>query len=121
MWNSLYNSILSCPLDFDFEMGNGPQLSISKYRADSKGKREYGNAIVEGEKKSLPLDDFIEVGFFDVNGDVIAVKKVRVGEIESELSFTFDEEVGRIEIDPNYLLMDVERGDGVWGEGIMGI
>ena len=95
------------------------KLSISKYRADSKGKRDYGeDMIVEDDIKSLPLNDFIEVGFFDSKGKLIEVKSVRISQIENELSYSFDYEISKVEIDPNYLLMDVERGDNVWEEGI---
>lgn len=90
-------------------------LSISKYRADKKGKRSYGeNAIVDNEKKSLPLSDTVEIGFFDKDGMIIEVKRVKVNEIDNLFNFTFDRDVSRVEIDPNYLLIDVNREDDIW-------
>ncbi len=93
----------------------GMNLLVSKYRADSKGKRSYGSeSISGGGKESLPLSDLIELGFFDAEGELIEVKRLRVGEIVSNLNFVFDQEVSSIEIDPNYLLIDVNRDDDEW-------
>ena len=95
-------------------------LSISKYRADEKGKRSYDEeAVSGGNKQSLPLSDFIEVGFFDGDGELMEVKRIKINEIDNSLSFTFENEVSKVEIDPNYLLIDVHREDDVWEEVFM--
>ncbi|MEM9544324.1 MAG: M1 family aminopeptidase [Bacteroidota bacterium] len=95
-------------------------LSITKFRADGKGKKSYGNnRVLDGNKKSLPLNDFIELGFFDGDGDVIANTRLRITEIKNNLNFQFNEKVDRIEIDPNYLLFEANREDNVWKNGLI--
>ncbi len=92
-------------------------LRTIKYRADAKGKRSYvdeaGRSIGDGDLRSLPLADYIEVGFY--SGErLLATKRLKVSEINTRFTVELAEAPDQIIIDPDYLLLDAERTDGEW-------
>jgi len=94
-------------------------LQVVKYRVEGNGKRTYqdeANQSIEAKDlTSLPLADYIEVGFY-TGERLLGLKQLRVTEINTRYDFTLDEKPDRIVLDPNYLLLDGERADGVWSE-----
>lgn len=92
-------------------------LLISKYRSDAKGTKTFtedkGRSLQKGNIKSMPLTDYLELGFY-VGERELAIEKVRVDDISKTIRFKLPEAPDRIEIDPNYLLLDADREDGIW-------
>ena len=87
-------------------------LEISKYRTDQKGKHSYGDSSLQsGEKKSLPLSDYVEVGFYGVDNTLIEKRIILIHKILSTHEFEIEGKVSRITLDPNYLLFTVNRDE----------
>ncbi|MEM7372978.1 MAG: hypothetical protein AAF587_30430 [Bacteroidota bacterium] len=90
-------------------------LTASKYRADSKGKRSYGTAPLQtGDLQSLPLADYLDVGLYDEQDRLIEWKRVLVTNMTNTYSWTTSQAVHKVQIDPHYLLFDVNRSDDLW-------
>jgi len=92
-------------------------LSTSKYRSDAKGTKTFtddkGRSLQKENIRSMPLADYLEIGFY-VGKRELAVEKVRVDDISKIIRFKLSEAPDRIEVDPNYLLLDADREDGIW-------
>ena len=90
-------------------------LTISKYRTDAKGQRNYqdeiGNSIQFGEEYSLPLADYLEIGVFGENEKVLYLRKVKFSEINNSFSFIVDEQPMQVGIDPYGKMIDAEFED----------
>lgn len=90
-------------------------LYVTKYRADKKGKRLYeDNALKLEDRQSIALNDYVSIRCYGVDGTILFTKMLKVKEIKNALSFSINEMPHRIEIDPDYLYMDVNRDDDVW-------
>lgn len=74
------------------------ELSILKYRNTKKDE-------------PLPLNDFMEIGFYDKNGELFQVERIKITERENILSFVVDEKSSKVILDPNYLGIEREIGD----------
>ncbi len=111
------NAIQSVDIDIDQGISHiDIQLEITKYRSDQKGKHSYGDDILQaGEKKSLPLSDYIEFGFFDDEDSLIENRIIHIENINSNHQLVITGNVSRIVIDPNYLLFAVNRDGNEWG------
>lgn len=99
------------PVSFD--------LQTIKYRANASGKRTYedaaGSSITEGVLASLPLADYVEVGFY-AGERLLALKRLRISAINTHVGVELSERPDKVVLDPNFLLLDQERADGVWEE-----
>lgn len=102
---------------------------VSKYRSDDKGKRIYtgenGDSLTSKNDKgttvrSLPLDDYIEVGIFakndakDKSGDddkVLYLQKVKVSAINNSFTIIVDAKPDEVGIDPYNKLIDTQSKD----------
>lgn len=105
---------------------------VSKYRAGEKGERTYSDngrdSLVafndkKREIKSLPLQDYVEVGIFglkdkkNVKADkepeekVLYLKKVKVTDIRNEWKIIVDEKPAEVGIDPYNKLIDTRSYD----------
>jgi len=75
-------------------------LSMKKYRAGE-------------EETSLPLTDFIELGFYNSAGDLVKTERVLVEKEMSSYRFEVEEEITNVVVDPNLLLItkDATRAD----------
>ncbi len=67
-------------------------LTMKKYRAG-------------GEEHSLPLKDFVELGFYNKTRSLIQVERVLVEKELTKLEFEVGQEVTKILVDPNDLLL----------------
>ncbi|MEM9835900.1 MAG: M1 family aminopeptidase, partial [Bacteroidota bacterium] len=94
-------------------------FTVSKYRADKIGAKSYtdaqGNSLQHQGIHSLPLQDFVRIGFFRADEDSPFTKRqYKVERIANQLRLTLPERPDRVVIDPEHLLIDVERQDNVW-------
>lgn len=71
------------------------------------------------EKSDVPLDDLIDIGVVDANGDAVAVEKKRIAAEESTFTMTVDKRPVKARIDPLNKLIDRRPGDNaiVVGDG----
>ena len=93
---------------------------ISKYALDNNGNSIFTNS--SGQKieyssqggeviSSLPLNDYIELGYREKSGKIISIGKYKVTEIHNSVSLlVFSEPIGFL-IDPYGLLIETERTD----------
>jgi ABC-2 type transport system permease protein len=92
-------------------------LFASKYRSDAKGTKTFTDdkeqSLREGKRQSLPLADYLELAFYK-DGRELAVKRVRTDNIRQTFTFRIPEFPDRVELDPNYLLLDANHEDGIW-------
>lgn len=105
--------------------GTGYEVNLSyqvtKYRANKSGQRTYTNAagdhLQAGAIQSLPLQDYIQIGFYkDTEAGEVLISKtlVKITAIQNDLQFTLAERPDRIVIDPDLLLFDEIREDNEW-------
>ncbi len=94
---------------------------VTKYRASKSGQRTFTNAagdhLEAGETQSLPLQDYIEVGFYkntDAGKVLISKRRIKVTAIQNDLQFTLAERPDRIVLDPDLLLFEEDREDNGW-------
>ena len=64
-----------------------------------------------GKESDLPIDDLIDIGVIDANGDAIAVEKKRITSEESSFTMTVDKRPAKAGIDPLNKLIDRKPGD----------
>jgi len=128
---TLYNNSTS---DATFKSLDNGQYEVTfkaktmKYRSTEKGEKIYTDANAESlaiskEKdtlKSLPMNDYIEVGVFGESNDsiegvmkenVLYLKKHLISEIENEFSIIVDEKPVEAGIDPYNKLIDTNSDD----------
>lgn len=105
------------------QTSNGKQqikvnFTMSKYRANAAGKKSYTDNAVDSlsyqNKFSLPLNDYIQIGFYDANDTLIHVKTVKTESIGNEIIITLDQAVSKVKLDPNYILIDGNQSDQEW-------
>lgn len=70
--------------------------------------RKYGNG---SKDKALALNDYIEVGIFDNENNLMRIHKLKVTKAEKSTSIILKKAPSKIVIDPNYLLMDANVSD----------
>ncbi|WP_367387987.1 hypothetical protein [Lewinella sp. LCG006] len=94
---------------------------VTKYHANKSGKRTYTNAagdhLQAGAIQSLPLQDYILIGFYQDTdeGEVLLAKTmVKVSSIQNDLQFMLTQRPDRIVIDPDLLLFEENREDNRW-------
>lgn len=94
-------------------------LTVTKYRSDAKGTKTYQDAneqaLMAGDRKSLPLQDYLRLGFF-AEGEELRIEQVKVTTINNSFTFLLDQRPDEVIIDPEYLLVEVDRKDGGWRE-----
>ncbi|EEI89934.1 hypothetical protein HMPREF0765_4439 [Sphingobacterium spiritivorum ATCC 33300] len=99
-------------------------FQVAKYRVDKNGKRIYDDVnpaaqpkSKKGEIRSLPLQDYIEVGVFaeskkDNNDQKeLYVKKHKIGQVNNKLSIIVNEKPTAVGIDPYNKLIDTNSDD----------
>ncbi|MGJ1451501.1 ABC transporter permease/M1 family aminopeptidase [Sphingobacterium spiritivorum] len=99
-------------------------FQVAKYRVDKNGKRIYDDSnpaaqtkSKKGEIRSLPLQDYIEVGVFaeskkDNNDQKeLYVKKHKIGQVNNKLSIIVNEKPNAVGIDPYNKLIDTNSDD----------
>ncbi|MEN0051191.1 MAG: M1 family aminopeptidase, partial [Bacteroidota bacterium] len=105
------------------ELDNGEYEStitfnISKYRSDGDGNIYYstnqGDSLSYKNLHSLPLKDYIEIGVFDEDEEVLSTEKYQINKIHNQLIIKTQTKPFKVQIDPNYLLIDREREDDFW-------
>ena len=72
-------------------------------------KKRVADAL--GKESDVPLDDLIDIGVIDANGDAIAVEKKRVTGEEATFTMTVDKRPVKAGIDPLNKLIDRRPGD----------
>ena len=64
-----------------------------------------------GKESDAPLNDFIDIGVIDANGDAIAVERKRIAAEESSFTMTVDKKPVKAGIDPLNKLIDRKPSD----------
>ena len=83
---------------------------ISKYHSGELGKRVYEDE--QGDQvKSLPLQDYIEIGFFDTKQQLLHLEKAKITEIENKISVITNQRPSMINIDPFNKVIDANTAD----------
>ena len=83
------------------------EFKVSKYEMGQDGNRSYGKQpIVEGEEKSLPLTDYIELGVFGVEGEELYLQKHHVTKITNNLRLIVNQKPLEVGLDPYRKLID---------------
>ncbi len=77
-------------------------FSMRKYRAGA-----------ESDVLDLPLADFVELGIYNDQDDLLALEKVKVTSSATSLNVLLDQRAVRVELDPNLLLIDKDREKGM--------
>jgi len=66
------------------------------------------------ESELLPLNDFIEIGFYDSKGKLIKIETLKVNSINTKKTFILNKEPSKILLDPNRLLIEKNILDNVF-------
>ncbi|MEM9846814.1 MAG: M1 family aminopeptidase, partial [Bacteroidota bacterium] len=77
-------------------------LSIRKYRQD--------DAAID-----LALNDYIEIGIYDEKEALLELKRAKVAQAAHQITLLLDAQPSHLVLDPNYLLIDKEVEDNVFG------
>ncbi|MCB9266161.1 MAG: hypothetical protein H6558_14115 [Lewinellaceae bacterium] len=102
------------------------EFLVSKYRADGKGRRSFetenGGSLsfqpdpLKPPIRSLPLQDYVEIGFFgaeDINGQrrevELCLKKYKVTRIHNKVTAILDKKPAAVRLDPYLKMIDVSR------------
>ena len=72
-------------------------------------KKRVADAL--GKESDVPIDDLIDIGVIDANGDAIAVEKKRITAEEATFTMTVDKRPVKAGIDPLNKLIDRKPGD----------
>ena len=72
-------------------------------------KKRIADAL--GKESDVPLDDLIDIGVIDANGDAIAVERKRIKAEEASFTMTVDKRPAKAGIDPLNKLIDRKPGD----------
>ncbi len=72
-------------------------------------KKRVADAL--GKESDVPLDDLIDIGVIDANGDAIAVERKRITTEESSFTMTVDKRPAKAGIDPLNKLIDRRPDD----------
>jgi len=128
---TLYDNRL---VSVDIQPLNGKQflvtadLSITKYRSDGQGERIYrtenGKSLEAGTisgdtLRSLPLADYLELGFYDETGELIKKEQWKATEIQQLLKVVLPQQPMRVVLDSRQLLLDARLEDNDWHRGLM--
>ena len=84
------------------EKGNGFEVSIDF------DVSKYNEQTIE---ESLPLNDVIEIGFYDFKENIIEIKQVRIKKVKNKMVFNLNGKPSKIVIDPNLLTIDKQIED----------
>lgn len=102
---------------------------VSKYKTGDKGKRIYANAEQDSlvyigkrdkEIKSLPLEDYIEIGIFADSKDtkpskeqekILYLEKVKITDMENNFKIIVNQEPKEVGVDPYNKLIDAKSYD----------
>lgn len=68
----------------------------------------------EKQPKSLEVDDWMEIGFYDEQDQLLETRWVKVSSENSLLTFKLREKVARVQLDPHLLLLEKNREDNGW-------
>lgn len=114
--NSIQKASFSSLNDGLFEVN--VDFLVSKYRSGEFGKRTFDTANTEtfeyqkGDEKvsltSLPLQDYIEIGIFGENGEILYMKKHKINSIQNSISILLNKKPLEVAIDPNSTLIDAD-------------
>ncbi|WP_026231544.1 M1 family aminopeptidase [Neolewinella persica] len=115
--NTLESVVVTPASNGQFQVTVG--LTATKYRSDAKGTKSYADAggvtLADGDLQSLPLADYLRLGFY-AGEEELEIRQVRVDGIRNTFTFLLPVAVDRVVLDPEYLLLEVDRGSGVWRE-----
>ncbi|HMQ78562.1 MAG TPA: M1 family aminopeptidase [Ignavibacteria bacterium] len=98
------------------------EFLISKYRETGFKGRSYNDdsgksteyTLFSGDVlRSMPLRDYIGLGYIDKDGKLIYLKNYRTDGIYNSVSFVVDSEPVKFIIDPNNLLIETEKNDNM--------
>ncbi len=99
---------------------NGQYKVTFTAKVDKKiASEETGKETSVTEMDDESLNEWVEIGFFDKNpketlGDAwLKLERVRLSDLETELSFSLDKEPSHIQIDPRRLLMERNVDDNI--------
>jgi ABC-2 type transport system permease protein len=115
--NTLESVVVTPTRDNQFQVT--VNLTATKYSSDAKGTKSFAdtddNRLTDGDLQSLPLADYLRLGFY-AGDEELSIQQVRVEAIRNSFSFVLPAAPDRVEIDPEYLLLDADRESGVWRE-----
>ncbi|KAA3604062.1 MAG: hypothetical protein DWQ06_05125 [Calditrichaeota bacterium] len=85
--------------------------------AEGKHKVEVDFEIkkLKGENKTAELNDLIEIGFYNEEGETFSIEKVRITEEQNYLTFELSQKPNKVILDPNYLTIDKNVDDNEFG------
>lgn len=93
-------------------------FNVSKYRTDGDGNIRYStnqrDSLSYENLYSLPLRDYIEIGVFDKKENALHSEKHKINQIHNQLIINTLHKPYKIQLDPNYLLIDRERENDFW-------
>ncbi|MFZ4262696.1 ABC transporter permease/M1 family aminopeptidase [Sphingobacterium sp. HJSM2_6] len=114
------------------ELANGKyevtlNFVVSKYRSDAKGKKSFSDSdtpnlteqVDKKEVKSLPLNDYIEIGVFaeqkkegkHLLEQPLLIKKMKINKINNSIKLILDKKPVLVGVDPYNKLIDTNSGD----------
>ncbi|PQJ77977.1 M1 family aminopeptidase [Polaribacter porphyrae] len=67
---------------------------------------EYSKYLKNNKKNVSSLNDFIQIGFYDIDEKVITQKTIKVTKKENSISFLLDKKPAKVILDPNLLLIE---------------
>ncbi len=74
---------------------------------------EYLKYQKNNEENLLSLNDFVQIGFYDIDEKSIALKTIKVTQKKNTISFLLGKKPSKIIIDPNFLLIEKDTDDNV--------
>ncbi len=63
------------------------------------------------DNNALPLNDFIEIGFYNEQNELFHIEQIKIQQVENEFTVTTMQKPDKVVLDPNLLLIELERTD----------
>ncbi|MFK8164983.1 MAG: M1 family aminopeptidase [Lewinella sp.] len=113
--NTLESVVVTPTPDGQFQVT--VDLTAIKYRSDAVGTKSFadtdGRTLTDGDLQSLPLADYLRLGFY-AGEQELDLQQVRVDGMRNTFSFLLPAAPDRVVVDPEYLLLEVDRKGLVW-------
>ncbi len=91
-------------------------LQVRKYRMDGNGAFIYDDQLEAGPEdlnKTLPIADFIELGFFDKKNKPIYLQKHHITRSKNKIKIVLNQKPNTIGIDPFHKLLERNKEDNI--------
>jgi len=91
------------------------EFQVSKYRIDETGNRKYSDSEDKSEQSnlSLPLADYIEIGIFGEEKELLYLKKHKITTVDNKITIIVNHMPTEVGVDPYSKLIDTNMQDNI--------